>query len=532
MPYVPGDAQVHLVVAERFAEGHPFQYNGAGEERVVASTSPFWTLVLWLFFGLAGHHALLALKAVVLLAWLGAGWLTWRWARRDWGFTTGQANVAGLVWFGTCAIAVNALGGLENVLGAVQLLLLALALSAASHGSIRRSVWVGLLTGWALLTRLDIGLFAVALVGGLSLRRAMAMKGFAGVWRESRGVAIAAIVALAVLFPWYAYQWALTGSLLTDSSLARAYAGRSHSLVLWPGWLYVHPKAAVTLAGVFLPLTVGLGVAVGWGRGSGEMRAGRAAALWVVGVSGVFYTFIVGATHFGRYFLPAFPFFVVGGVAGLIRLARWGSARAPWMGHAVIVLATVYLAASNAADWRRRIVVHDQYAPNWRTVWQAPLHRRQHTDALLTRFGAGTNSTVRYALTEVQARYFLDSRITVLSLDGRSSSQVLRFTDRVTGLPRFGPYLETIRPDYVDVAQWSPGSDSRWFPRLRTPFQTTPNLMAEWYARLAGMRDGDSFDWRGRRVTRMARHLVRIEWGGGAPAATSSPSAGTAVLPR
>jgi hypothetical protein len=514
LAYVPGDAQVHLAVAESFAQGHPFQYNAADGERVVASTSPFWTLMLGLLFRLSGHHAVLGLKVAVLLAWAGVGALTWRWSRRNWGFSPPAASVAALVWFGTCAIAINGLGGLENVLGALQLLLLGWVLSPAPAASGKRTLWIGLLTGWAFLTRLDIGLFAGVLVAGDGARRVAANGRPAGAVRgEGRRAVAAAAIALAVLVPWYAYQWAVTGALITDSSVARAYAGRSHSIVLWPGWLYLHPKTLLTLGVVFLPLSVGFGATVlGMRRLPPEGRAGPTMAAWVVGASVVFYTFVVGATHFGRYFLPAFPFFIVGGVAGLSRLADRGSTRAPWLGHAVVVLAAAYLALTNAVDWRRRLVRHDQYAMNWRTVWQAPLKRRESTDALLTRLGAGTNASVRYALTEVQARYYLDSRVTVLSLDGRTSSQVLRFTDPVTGLPDFGPYLEAVRPDVVDVAQWSPGSDSTWLPRLRTPFQTTPNLMAEWYARVGGMRDGEAFDWGGRRVVRIARHLVRLEW--------------------
>ena len=48
-----GDAQVHLAFAENFARGMPFQFN-AGGETVVASTSPFWTILLALFFKVTG----------------------------------------------------------------------------------------------------------------------------------------------------------------------------------------------------------------------------------------------------------------------------------------------------------------------------------------------------------------------------------------------------------------------------------------------------------------------------------------------
>jgi hypothetical protein len=40
------DGVVHFVVAEKFAEGHPFQYNIDDVDKSIASTSPFWTILL------------------------------------------------------------------------------------------------------------------------------------------------------------------------------------------------------------------------------------------------------------------------------------------------------------------------------------------------------------------------------------------------------------------------------------------------------------------------------------------------------
>jgi len=60
---VAGDAQVHLAVAERFVDGHPFTYNA--DEIVVASTSPFWTILLVALMHMAGPAAVLLLKVLV-----------------------------------------------------------------------------------------------------------------------------------------------------------------------------------------------------------------------------------------------------------------------------------------------------------------------------------------------------------------------------------------------------------------------------------------------------------------------------------
>ena len=52
---VSGDAQVHLAIAENFARARPFQYNPQGEI-VVASTSPFWTIMLAFGFPFIRKH--------------------------------------------------------------------------------------------------------------------------------------------------------------------------------------------------------------------------------------------------------------------------------------------------------------------------------------------------------------------------------------------------------------------------------------------------------------------------------------------
>ena len=53
------------------------------------------------------------------------------------------------------------------------------------------------------------------------------------------------------------------------------------------------------------------------------------------------------------------------------------------------------------------------------------------------------------AVTEVQLRYYLDERVDVLSLDGRTSADILTYTNPTTGVPDFPAYFEAVQPDYV-----------------------------------------------------------------------------------
>src|SRR3972149_4107004 len=118
-----GDAQVHLAVAEQFSRGHPFQYNPSGET-VTASTSPFWTIILTLCFTLAGASAPLLLKIICVIVWAGTGYLLYRVAREVW-CVSSVALLAMLGWWLTSTTIIsNALAGMENILSALQLLLI------------------------------------------------------------------------------------------------------------------------------------------------------------------------------------------------------------------------------------------------------------------------------------------------------------------------------------------------------------------------------------------------------------------------
>src|SRR5690606_1078847 len=118
---------------------------------------------------------------------------------------------------------------------------------------------------------------------------------------------------------------------------------------------------------------------------------------------------------------------------------------------------------------------------------------------------------VSVAVTEVQLRYFLDDRVTVLSLDGRTSANILRYVDPVSGVPDFGRYFADVRPDYVHIRQWC--EVGGWLAGV-FPSRIRDNLVCDWERRAAAMAPGDSFEWQGRTVTLVAPDIVRIEWAG------------------
>lgn len=554
-----GDAQVHLAIAESFARGHPFQYNPGGE-RVVASTSPFWTMLLALFYRLVGNWTPALLTATAVILWLSAGYVLYRAARDLWRLRGVALWGVVLLWLAHGTLVANALGGLENVAAALQLLLLYYLLGTnderritADHrpptpGPLPRYALIGLLLGWALLTRPDGGLFAALLVV-LALPLASSPVGRkssaeAGQARRSAptpwGLAAMLLVAAAVLLPWFAYQYAATGRLLTDSSVARLYNGRMGSLMLIPDLLYLHPKPLLSLASAFLPLGAGFLLFAG-ALAAAFVRASRArlafyrarwpeiAAVVLVVAGFLFYTVVVGAEAFGRYFLPLFPFFFLAGVAGLVlaydRLTAAGHQR---LALALVVLSTLFLAATGALDTYRRLgpgrfapasaldVIRGPadrryYAANVPFLIRAPARRGALTDEFFDDLGASGAEHVSIAVTEVQLRYFLDDRVTVLSLDGRTSADILRYVDPISGVPDFGRYFDAARPDYVHVRQWC--AVGGWLAGV-FPSRIRDNLVCDWERRAAEMAPGDGFDWHGRRVTLVAPDIVRIDWAG------------------
>lgn len=517
--YVPGDAQVHLAIAEQFWLGHPFQYNGPGSEMVVASTSPFWTLLLWLFFSIFGYATPIALKFVVCAIWLCVGYLVYRCARAMWGLSEPASLAASLLWFGSCVVAVNGLGGLENVLCSLQLLLLCLLLGpyAGKAPGWSRAAVAGAIGGWCVLTRLDGGLLAVLVMGLFYLFA------FVPVVRAKNGAAIRNVlgqaglsfcVAVIVLVPWYSYQFALTGSIVTDSSLARMYAGRRDSFALVENMLYLHPKTLVNFATAFLPVSAGLLVSLLLLRRDPSrvvLNLQVITAVCVVGCATLFYTFVVGAGHFGRYLLPAFPFLFIAGVAGLAHVARRLDGVHRLLAVLFVGAVVLFMGLVSAADWHRRLVYGQQYIANLPTVIAAPQQREAKTTALLQSVDASGAGPFRFAVTEVQLRYYVDERITVQSLDGRTSARILDYVDRHTGLPDFERYFEDVQPDFVELGQWCQWEGFGWLSRFRADLVARPNLVCDWTTRAADMEPGDEFEWRGRTIRMTQAGLLSIQ---------------------
>lgn len=533
---VAGDAQVHLAIAENFARGMPFRYN-AGGEIVVASTSPFWTIMLASFYAIAGPQAPLLVTAVNLLIWLASAYLLYLATQELWGFPTAAVWSVLLLWLLHTTIVANALGGLENALSALQLLLLYTLTARYRDGlTTRRSLLLGLLLGWAMLTRPDGGLFALFLLALfiLSLWPLMRRQPMTLITH----LAIIAGGAFLVLIPWYAYQYSITGRVVTDSSIARLYNGRQGSLELVPNLLYLHPKAFISLGTAFLPLVAGFLVVaaeltISLIRSPGDRlqqyreEYPRYTAVLLVIAGFLFFTVIVGAESFGRYFLPLFPFLFLAGVDGWLRIYRLLEARGrKTAALALILLVIFFMVATSLSDLYRRLgpgyftsdhVSDVFYGPanrqyfslNLPAILRAPDRRSANTTELLAHLAATGEEDLSIAVTEVQLRYFVDDRLDIISLDGRTSAEILDYVDPATGVPDFERYFLDVRPDYVHANQWC--AVGGWMASFFTS-AISDNLVCQWEKQARGMQIGDSFQWQGRQVTLAAPEILRIHW--------------------
>jgi hypothetical protein len=195
-------------------------------------------------------------------------------------------------------------------------------------------------------------------------------------------------------------------------------------------------------------------------RGAFAVSFPQIVAAMVVAAGIAFYSFVVGATHFGRYFLPLFPFLFLCGFGGLKILREElekKSARAARFAIALMILAgaVLFLCAGSALNWWRQVVNGYNFSYNLAETLAAPAQRKTTTDRLWQELGVSLATSVNIAIGEVQLRYFVDERVTVTSLDGRSSATFLRYVDPTTGALDFERYLADEKPDLVVTVPYS-----------------------------------------------------------------------------
>ena len=147
----------------------------------------------------------------------------------------------------------------------------------------------------------------------------------------------------------------------------------------------------------------------------------------------------------------------------------------------------------NFYDYYKRVVNIEQLESNIYETFYAPSYRNVKTSEYLNKLGYKDNDSIKLAVTEVQFKYFIDERVQVISLDGRSSPKILKYMNE-KGLPDFEKFIEAEKPDVIEVKGWN-------FER---------NLMNDWEEKIDKMEIGDSFVWKNNKVTYIMPWHVKI----------------------
>lgn len=402
-----GDAVIHLRIAELGARGHFFQFNEG--EPVLATTSLLWTAILTVLYAVAGPSIAPTLAKLLLCTfWCGAVLLIARLAPPR------VALLAAAAFALNPGILQNSVNGMEAIL--LCYLFLSFLLLQRQQGPL----WLlGLVSAACCLTRPE-GVIFLALFLSHALAQRQTPR------EQLLWIAGGTLCGLAI---YLGITIAATGGLGSDSAQARLAAGLRESH--WIGPIHIHTKTVVRFL-AYLPITVAL-----WYK-----RRPFTFAQTLFAAMCIFYTFVVGANHTIRYWIPFLGVIIVAAADAIQDLER------RWLAVGATLLAAVYGAEFVSRNGGRPFgYAHTQ-------IVSAVSQRKKFTDEFLRALPASTYP-LRVAALEVQLRYFLDDRVKLLSLDGRTSA---RFDEYLTprGLRRIDRFLLEERPDYVELGRPDP----------------------------------------------------------------------------
>ena len=462
-----GDAMIHLTFAERLASRNVIQFNG--DESSAGTTSLLWNLIeARLLSSLSLPTALWAISGLCLAAWIATGFVAFRIAR-DLGAGTGAAVLSFCVVVAMPGTIANAPLGMESPLFA---LLVALALrnvdrlGQPSHvQSFGAAMGYGALSGvmaWLRPEGLIVAGIALLWLGACKQWRALALS-----------LLFVTIIGAAIL----SFHVHATGQWLPGSGVARVAAARRDSLSVHVGpvWMYGRPISRLLgYAFFFAPSMLMLAPrSLVFSRCNSRGRVMAAAAL--AGV--LLYSFVTGAAHTGRYIMWMWAIMVPLSVAALERTSR------AW---APLFAAVNFIAVGAAESLARGRDPAQTGGVSIAKLVLSASQRAEVTDQVIAAIGRHEGPMPRLGFVEVQARWSVDDRVSIESLDGRTSDSLHPMRFDVDGCPmvwaeppRNIVLFESIRgvapqcrfPSWVDAfekARSLAASDSNCWRRIET----------------------------------------------------------------
>lgn len=450
-----GDSQVHLIYGQNAAQGAFFEFNLG--EKSAGVTSPGYMLLIASFFKIAPDTWVPAMiKVTNILFWYGLIWVV---------FMVAKALFRSMVWAVIAVLATgllpgsayNATNGMENGIFAFLIavwILLAMRVGWFTadrlwQDSYKSEILLGILLGLACWLRPEgFVVMAIALTYRFLLtarRKRVFMSSIipSGIFIISFSVIVGGLV-------WF--HWSQTSYLIPTSGSSRILMSNLAPDTLKMGLVFFSPKMAIRLAQYFtltLPSFIAIWLVL---KGNASLQNFREViGFLIILFWGFFllYGFVFGALHLSRYIIFIMPALVLLSLIGGKWLwDSWNWSDRPKFKHvpaitaaaAILALLSVYSVETNL-----RIKL-DSQSSLWQSM-QAPVERKAFSDELFRQLGQPKILPVTVALQEVQARYWLDDRFIVRSLDGRVDSALLEHADQES-VDHIG-YLEERQVQYL-----------------------------------------------------------------------------------
>jgi hypothetical protein len=202
------------------------------------------------------------------------------------------------------------------------------------------------------------------------------------------------------------------------------------------GSFFYSPKMTIRLAQYFplaLPSLLAVWLLI---KGKGDLRDSfeiigfLMILLWSFFV---LYSFVMGSVHLSRYLIFVMPALVLVAMVG----AKWVWDSWDWAYHPhlkyapvlIVAILSVSLLGVYSAETNLRLRL-DSQSSLWRAM-QAPEEREAFSEELFDQLGRPDKLPISIAMEEVQARYWLDKRFVVRSLDGRVDPVLLDHANKV-----------------------------------------------------------------------------------------------------
>jgi hypothetical protein len=432
-----GDSQVHLIYGQNAAQGAFFEFNLG--EKSAGVTSPGYMLLIASFFKAAPDVWVPAIiKATNLMFWYGLIVVVYMVAKtflRSTGWALITSLAAGLL----PGSVYNATNGMEN--GIFAFLIFVWILTAmrcgwfSAAGSLRDSysteLLLGALLGLACWFRPE-GFVVVAIA--LGFRAALSI----GTRPNFTATMIRSTIFLAPFIVFAGgvayFHWSETNHLIPISASSRNLMTYLNADTWTVGFIGFSPKMTIRLAQYFpltIPSLLGAWLVI---KGKGDLGNFRQIIGFLVVLFWIFfvlYSFVLSSVHLSRYIIFSMPALVlVGAVGAKWALGAWNWSDRPSLKYAPALTVAILVAALvgvYSAETYLRLEL-DSQSSLWRSM-QAPLEREAFSDELFDQLGRPDNRPISIALQEVQARYLLDQRFIVRSLDGRVDPVLLGHAD-------------------------------------------------------------------------------------------------------